>query len=82
MYSELTSQKSSTSLTRKLINIAFTTGLVRAGRSFRAKSLTVLNYHRIDDPDRDGFNTFKPNISARIDDFDNQMKYLSRPYLS
>jgi len=78
MYSELTPQKSNATLSRKLINIAFNTGLVRAGRSLRAKSLTVLNYHRIDNPDRDGFNTFKPNISARVDDFDNQMKYLSR----
>lgn len=78
MYSDLMPSTPKKSLTRKLLNYAFGSGLLRAGRSLWAKSLTVLNYHRIDDPDREGFNSFKPNVSARIEEFDIQMDYLSR----
>ncbi len=65
-------------LKEKFFEIAFHSGLVRLGRSFRKDSLTVLNYHRIDDPDRPDFDTFKPNVSARPEDFDRQMEYVAK----
>ena len=46
---------SDASIKRKLINLAHETGLIRAGRGLWAKSLTVINYHRIDDPHRKDF---------------------------
>jgi hypothetical protein len=35
-----------------VLTFAYETGLIRAGRGLWAKSLTVVNYHRIDDPYR------------------------------
>ena len=69
--------KSRSSVKRKLINLAHGTGLIRAGRSLWAKSLTVVNYHRIDDPHRKDFDSFKPNVSATPDNFNRQMDYLA-----
>jgi len=69
-------KQSHTSLKNKFINFAYDTGLIRAGRGLWAKSLTVVNYHRIDDPNRKGFDSFKPNVSATPDDFNRQMDYL------
>jgi peptidoglycan/xylan/chitin deacetylase (PgdA/CDA1 family) len=66
------------SVKRKLINLAHGTGLIRAGRSLWAKSLTVVNYHRIDDPYRKDFDSFKPNVSATPDDFNRQLDYLAK----
>ena len=65
-------------LKEALFSFAFHSGLVRFGRGFNRNSLTVLNYHRIDDPDRADFDTFKPNVSARPEDFDRQMDYMAR----
>ncbi|MBI5932759.1 MAG: polysaccharide deacetylase family protein [Chloroflexi bacterium] len=65
-------------LKEALFSFAFHSGLVRFGRGFNKNSLTVLNYHRIDDPDRADFDTFKPNVSARPADFDRQMDYMAR----
>lgn len=65
-------------LKESMFTLAFRSGLVRFGRSFNKNSLTVLNYHRIDDPDRADFDTFKPNVSARPEDFDRQMDYIAR----
>jgi peptidoglycan/xylan/chitin deacetylase (PgdA/CDA1 family) len=65
-------------LKEKLFSFAFESGLVRAGRGLWKNNLTVLNYHRIDDPTRPGFDTFKPNISARPKDFALQMDYVAR----
>jgi peptidoglycan/xylan/chitin deacetylase (PgdA/CDA1 family) len=70
--------KSRSSAKRKLINLAHETGLIRAGRGLWAKSLTVVNYHRIDDPYRKDFDSFKPNVSATPEDFNRQMDYLSK----
>ena len=42
--------------------------------------LTVLNYHRINNPDTPGFDTFKPNVSATPKQFDAQMAYVSDRY--
>lgn len=61
-----------------MLNLAFETGLIRAGRGLWARSLTVVNYHRIDDPHREGFDSFKPNVSATPQDFDRQMEYLAK----
>lgn len=71
-------QGSRTSIKRKLLNLAYVTGLIRAGRAFWAKSLTVVNYHRIDDPHRKDFDSFKLNVSATPEDFKRQMDYLSK----
>ena len=65
-------------LKEALFTFAFHSGLVRFGRGFNRNSLTVLNYHRIDNPDRADFDTFKPNVSARPEDFDRQMDYMAR----
>src|SRR5678816_4252355 len=80
MYSDQSesNQRSRRSIRRKLMNLAYATGLIRAGRGLWAKSLTVVNYHRIDDPHRKDFDSFKPNVSARPDDFNRQMDYLSK----
>ena len=42
--------------------------------------LTVLNYHRIDDPAQPGFDTFKPNVSATPENFARQMDYVAQNY--
>jgi peptidoglycan/xylan/chitin deacetylase (PgdA/CDA1 family) len=75
MYS---SQSDRPSLRRKAFDLAYESGLVRVGRKLWAKSLTVVNYHRIDDPNRKDFDSFKPNISATPDDFDRQLDYLAK----
>jgi peptidoglycan/xylan/chitin deacetylase (PgdA/CDA1 family) len=49
-------------------------------RLLNPRVLTVLNYHRIDDPFRAGFNTFKLNVSATPDSFSRQMSYVKRNY--
>jgi peptidoglycan/xylan/chitin deacetylase (PgdA/CDA1 family) len=43
-------------------------------------TLTVLNYHRIDDPFRAGFDTLKINVSATPSGFAKQMDYVQRHY--
>lgn len=42
--------------------------------------LTVLNYHRIDDVSRVGFDTFVPNVTATPPEFARQMDYVRRHY--
>lgn len=64
-------------LTNHIINFAYQRGLLRIGRAFFAKSLTVVNYHRIGDPQTE-LDSFLPNISARPKDFDLQLEYLKR----
>jgi len=75
MYS---SQSDRSSLKKKVFDFAHKTGLIRVGRGLWAKSLTVVNYHRIDDPDKEDFFSFKPNVSATPEDFDLQMDYLAK----
>ena len=55
-------------------------GLFDVNRKLSPNFLTVLNYHRIDDPYREGFDTFRPNISATPSDFALQMDYMSQHY--
>ena len=78
MYSTETGNKPRSSLKSKLIGLADSSGLIRAGRGLWAKSLTVVNYHRIEDPYRKDFDSFKPNVSATPEDFDRQMDYLAK----
>ena len=78
MYSNQTEDKRRSSLKRKLLNLAYEMGLVRAARSLWARSLTVVNYHRIADAYREDFDSFKPNVSATPEDFDRQMGYLAK----
>jgi len=79
MYSAEPSKKASRlKLTRQIIAFAFHTGLIRIGRGMWAKSLTVLNYHRIDDPHKKDLDSFQPNISAHPEEFERQMEYLAR----
>ncbi len=81
MYSKQTeSQKKSihSTIIKKVTSLAFETGIIRAGRQFWSKSLTVLNYHRIDDPHQKDFDSFSPNVSASPEEFNRQMDYLAR----
>ncbi len=78
MYSEPSNTKPPSSLRNRLLRFAHETGLIRAGRGIWARSLTVVNYHRIDDPYREGFDSFKPNVSATPQEFDHQMEYLAK----
>ena len=78
MYSHLSELKRGSSLKHKLLNLAYGTGLIRAGRGLWAKSLTVINYHRIDNPYRTDFDSFKPNVSATPQDFDRQLEYVAK----
>ena len=70
-------QQSQRSLKNKLLSLAHKTGLIRAGRGLWARSLTVVNYHRIDDPHRTDFDSFNPNVSATPEGFHHQMDYLA-----
>jgi peptidoglycan/xylan/chitin deacetylase (PgdA/CDA1 family) len=78
MYSNPAEIKPRSSLKRRILNLAYETGLVRAGRGLWSRSLTVVNYHRIDDPYRNHFDSFKPNVSATPQDFDRQLDYLAK----
>jgi peptidoglycan/xylan/chitin deacetylase (PgdA/CDA1 family) len=55
-------------------------GVFSAIRSAFPNTLTVLNYHRIDNPFRKGFDTFKPNVSATPDDFAKQVEFVRQNY--
>jgi peptidoglycan/xylan/chitin deacetylase (PgdA/CDA1 family) len=78
MYSQSSKTGSRRSLKNRVVRLAFNTGLLRAGRALWAQSLTVINYHRIDDPNRKGFDSFKPNVSATPEEFGRQMDYLAK----
>ena len=60
-----------------LTNHLYFTGFFRLLQKTRKKTLTVLNYHRVDDINRENFDTFKPNISATPLEFDLQMGLLN-----
>ena len=77
MYSNPSDTKPRSSFKQKVLHLAYETGLIRAWRGLWARSLTVINYHRIDDPYREGFDSFKPNASATPQDFDRQLDYLA-----
>lgn len=54
------------------------TGIIRWGRRFYANTLTVINYHRIEELNQPGFDSFLPNVSADPSTFAQQMDYLAR----
>jgi len=68
------------SRTNTLLQLFLKAGFFDLLRRLTPSTLTVLNYHRIDDPLRPGFNTFKPNVSATPSQFARQMDYLSQQY--
>jgi len=55
-------------------------GIFEIAHKLSRNFLTVLNYHRIDDPLRDGFDTFRSNVSATPSDFARQMDYVAQRY--
>ena len=62
------------------LNAALKADLLRTIQKTNPKTLTVLNYHRIADISNVGFDTFKPNVSADLDAFSNQMDYVADHY--
>lgn len=65
-------------ISRKLLEFSEQTGLIRLGRPLFSRSLTVLNYHRINDVNQADFDSFHPNVSAHPKVFKQQMEYLSK----
>ena len=55
-------------------------GVFRTIQFLNLHSLTVLNYHRIADPQEDAFDTFRPNISATPENFARQMDYMRQNF--
>lgn len=64
------------SFNKKVLEKIFNSGKLNVFHKLQPNQLSVLNYHRIDNPTHPDFDTFKPNISATIEDFSKQMKYL------
>lgn len=62
------------------LDLAFRLGVFESARLLHARSLTVLNYHRIDDFDSPDFDLFRPNVSAAPETFAQQMDYLRARY--
>mgnify|MGYP001007888551 CR=1 FL=1 len=58
----------------KLLDLVYSSGLVRLGHPFLSRFLTVVNYHRIHDI-TPSFDSFRPNVSATTSMFEEQMKY-------
>ncbi|MBI5296221.1 MAG: polysaccharide deacetylase family protein [Chloroflexi bacterium] len=79
MYLSQPSQKKSkrSALVKRILEFGYHSGLVQLGRPLWANSLTVLNYHRIDNLSPE---TFQPNVSALPAEFARQMEYLARWY--
>lgn len=74
----MTTKKFLSSKTKALVSLAYKSGLIKVGHSLWANSLTVLNYHRIEDPFKKDLDSFLPNISASPKEFRNQMEYLKQ----
>ncbi len=62
----------------KILLFLYKSGFLRFVQMMHSQYLTVLTYHRIADPTRKGFDTFKPNVSATPRDFNLQMDVISR----
>lgn len=74
----MTTHKFLSSKTKALVSLAAKSGLIKIGHSLWTNSLTVLNYHRIEDPFKKDIDSFLPNISASPKEFRNQMEYLKK----
>jgi peptidoglycan/xylan/chitin deacetylase (PgdA/CDA1 family) len=68
------------SSTESLMNALVRSGTPGSIPYLFRNTLTVLNYHRIDDPFREGFDTLRVNVSATPSDFAKQMDYVRRHY--
>lgn len=78
MYSEQLDKRIGSGLRSRVSRLAYRAGLLQLVRALGPRSLTVVNYHRIEDVNRPGLDSFKPNISAHPDEFNRQMVYLRR----
>ena len=67
-------------MTRKLLNFLFRLGLFDVLHYANLRRLTVLCYHRIEDPTHLDFDTFKPNVSATPEAFAEQINFISRRF--
>ncbi|MGE5248942.1 MAG: polysaccharide deacetylase family protein [Bacteroidota bacterium] len=73
-----TAGTSGSSLRNRLSALADRAGLLQLSRTLWSRSLSVVNYHRIDDASRPGFDSFKPNVSADPEAFSQQLAYLRK----
>jgi peptidoglycan/xylan/chitin deacetylase (PgdA/CDA1 family) len=68
----------------RLLNLVldslFKSGTLGALKYLHRNSLTILNYHRVDDCFQAGFETFMPNVSATPRMFARQMEYIKHNY--
>lgn len=62
------------------LNLVVRAGVFNFSRFLTPETLTVLNYHRIDNADSPDFDLFKPNVSATPEEFARQMDYLQAHY--
>ena len=62
------------------IRLFFRIGLFEIAHRLRPNRLTVLNYHRINDFSHPNFDQFIPNVSASVDHFDQQLKYMQKNF--
>jgi hypothetical protein len=60
------------------LNLLQKIGIFEIARKVSPNVLTVLNYHRIDNPFRTDFETFHSNVSATPADFAGQMDYVAQ----
>lgn len=67
------------SLSKIVLNVIHKSRITRFTQKFFPKSLTVLNYHRIDWLDKNQ-DMFQPNISASPQAFDEQMAFVAKWY--
>ena len=65
-----------TRLIDSLLNSSIRMRFFDVSQLFFSNMLTVLNYHRVDDPFRAGFDTLKINVSATPCEFSLQMDYV------
>ena len=62
------------------LSLAVKAGIFNFSRFVSPQTLTVLNYHRIDNADSPDFDLFKPNVSATPKEFARQMDYVRAHY--
>ncbi len=62
------------------LSMAVKAGVFDISRFISPQTLTVLNYHRIDNADSPDFDLFKPNVSATPESFARQMDYARAHY--
>lgn len=63
-----------------ILDLMVRAGVFGAVQRRHRSVLTVLNYHRIDDTSRAGFDSFAPNVTATPDAFARQMDYVQRHF--